>query len=133
MPIKLCSRLAELAWLAGFFDGEGWIDLALSRGNPTLHVAIKNTDLTALERCQAITGVGSIHSTKSKTKPTWTWRVCGSKAQAVLRWLRPLLTCKASQADVVVAYPIGHPGKKLPETVRSRRMALREELNHARA
>jgi len=54
----------ELAWAAGFFDGEGCVGIV--RGSPTrppksIRVGISQLDSRVLERFKAAVGVGYIH------------------------------------------------------------------------
>jgi hypothetical protein len=66
----------ELAWAAGWFDGEGFIGL---RGR-ALSMAIPQTDPRPLRRFQsAVLGLGIIDGPwqprTAHWKPKWTWRV----------------------------------------------------------
>src|SRR6266496_2518691 len=77
---------AEIAWAAGFFEGEGYFsgiihNLARGRRRRYAYVGINNTDLKTLVRFQTIVGVGEIRSRKAdtvrfKAKPQWRWLVC---------------------------------------------------------
>jgi hypothetical protein len=86
---------SEIAWAAGFFEGEGYfsgITRSLKDG-PRLYptVGINNCDLDMLLRFQAIVGVGTTKPrTKSKTgvKPQFRWIVT---ARADVEHVRDLL------------------------------------------
>ena len=84
----------ELAWAAGFFDGEGstYVD-------PALRVSVVQNDPYVLERFQrAVGGLGRVGGGKviygRAKKPMFTWRTSGwREAQAVIallwQWLSP--------------------------------------------
>lgn len=68
--------LVELAWCAGFFEGEGNFD----HGSDGRRVCLTNCDLETLKRFHACMGVGKINGPYVYPKhPTWTpryqWRV----------------------------------------------------------
>lgn len=61
----------ELAWAAGFFDGEGCIRLA--RGYPNLHLG--QTDRRPLDRFRAAVGGGNVTGPydKRNSRPMFQW------------------------------------------------------------
>lgn len=68
----------ELAWAAGFFDGEGSVGLyASGRGfygeNPPRYpkVTIANTEVILLERFRLAVGVGKVYGPKVCKNPKW--------------------------------------------------------------
>jgi len=76
--------LTELAWAAGFFDGEGSIGLRQQTGRPCPYptISIGQVDPRPLERFQrAIGGHGKIYGPRQRTapsgrpsKPFWEWQ-----------------------------------------------------------
>lgn len=78
----MTSRTREnLAWAAGFFDGEGHVQ-SRSGSKVSLGLQIGNTDLPLLERFRDIVGLGKIYGPFQKKapegsihKPYWTWNV----------------------------------------------------------
>jgi hypothetical protein len=101
---------AEVAWLAGIFDGEGSIILSQRKRSGTGYVraTITNTVLPLLERVIEVTGVGSItHVEKSKNNPrhqdSYTWHAGGAYSLELIRQMRPWLIAKAERADAVLA------------------------------
>jgi hypothetical protein len=84
----------ELAWAAGFFDGEG-----STYTDPNLRVSVVQNDPYVLERFMRATGnLGRIGGGKRvygrAKKPLWTWRSSDwREAQAVIalmwKWLSP--------------------------------------------
>ena len=86
----------ELAWTAGFMDGEGCIVVG---ANGSLQVRIINTSLRSLERVKAAVGCGVIKPRKQiVNKPQYYWSCYGEDAQRVLGELAPYLTAKLEQA-----------------------------------
>lgn len=75
------STPEQLAWAAGFFEGEGVI--SKSRNSP--FIAINNTDYEHLEEFYRIIGVGTLcgpygpNNNGISKKEFWTWRVCNRK------------------------------------------------------
>lgn len=108
---------AEVAWLAGLFDGEGSI-VEAQRTRPhggSLRITITNTVHPMLEKVCEITGVGSLWLKKSKNprhQDAWIWSVSGSVALELLRRMRPWLFARADRADAALA------GKKFPRQAR---------------
>ena len=89
----------EAAWLAGFYDGEGFLVTYPNRhGNITnVKLGINNTTLVALEQCQRFTGVGSIRPKKveANRKSQWCWEVNGKRnVKALCEQLLPFLVVK---------------------------------------
>lgn len=97
----------EIAWAAGFFDGEG--STYANRNTP--RVAIGHVDRRPLDRFLAAVGVGSVtgpydHNTKKnpKWRPHYTYQAYGDKAIKVLDALWPYLSApKREQAERVLA------------------------------
>jgi hypothetical protein len=90
----------ELAWAAGFFDGEGSTFIAMTSGDLYLRCAVGQKDPRALERFrQAVLGIGNIN--QSDPRGLYRWNTSGPLAQAVVAllwtWLGPV---KRDQARV---------------------------------
>ena len=91
----------DLAWAAGFFDGEG-----CTTGTECQQMSVTQSDLEPLERLQRIFhGWGSIrlkndHHNPMTTKPCWAWHVSAfEQFQQVLALMWPYLgTAKREQA-----------------------------------
>jgi hypothetical protein len=98
--------VADAAWLAGFFDGEGSICSSMAgrnRKHPTWILAIPNTHLASLDHCVAITGAGKIYKKYAATpkwSAQWTWQVQRQRNIAsILEQIRPYLVTKRGKAD----------------------------------
>lgn len=103
------ARQLELAWAAGFFDGEGCTTLDVQHsGFSYVRLSIKQVVLENLERFKAaVGGAGTISPAKVEVegcKPVQKWRVGGTGAREVLQLLWPYLgSAKREQATRVLA------------------------------
>lgn len=75
----MCEREIELAWAAGFLDGEGsflFIIRSDDRGRGRLTVQASQSDIRPLEKLISILG-GRIYGPYSHAigKPYWEWRI----------------------------------------------------------
>jgi len=98
----------ELAWAAGFFDGEGSVSLVhsktrISRG---IVLSIGQTNPGVLTRFKDSVGVGRVHGpyppTTSNRKPTWRFLASSYKdVQAIVAmmwpWLDPIKRNQATR------------------------------------
>ena len=108
---------AELAWAAGFFDGEGstFLNNRGARGRrwrPTVRLGIGQTDVRPLERFKAaVGGLGTVRgpygpyqtSSYVMRTPRWQWDVQGIElTQAIIamlwKWLSPPKREQAARA-----------------------------------
>jgi hypothetical protein len=82
---------AELAWAAGFFEGEGTI--AMSGDRFTLQ--LKGTDLQPVDRFAKAVGCGDLYGPyryDQIRKPFWVWSARGETALFALELLAPWLS-----------------------------------------
>lgn len=106
----------DLAWAAGFFDGEGCISIptrvrSRNRHGYTLSLYVGQVDPSPLRRFQSLFG-GTVVTKKSgpfARRTMFMWRITGSTAFAALRQLHPYLTVKRSQADLALEFKDGMP------------------------
>lgn len=76
-----------LAWAAGFFEGEGWINIQRKeikgRVRHVLNSGITNTEIILLERFRIMFGgrVRPRPGTAISRKPLWEWRAEGLTAE----------------------------------------------------
>lgn len=110
----------ELAWAAGFFDGEGNCRMRIDKKTDerrtriygTLVVQIGQTDREVLDRFLNAVGVGTVNGpyTKIHTKgrpPTtyYTFHTAGRKAVSAFNLMRPYLSrIKRNQGDAALAH-----------------------------
>ena len=107
-------------WLAGFFDGEGCINITVRGKNRqvVLRIMLANTDYALLQKIQKHFG-GSLTRRPHKKHPEWkpfcclTWT--HSAAFALLHTLRPLLQLKNAQAQLALEF---YEFQSLPKTER---------------
>lgn len=97
----------ELAYLAGFFDGEGCVSIVRNSktNNLTLTVSISQLNPLPLFLCQRRFG-GSIHRERGTRgfRNRVSWQTASRLAVAALKAMRPYLMVKADEADVAIAY-----------------------------
>ena len=105
----------EIAWAAGFFDGEGCTTLARKGGNAHVRIVVMQKDPEVLHRFHAAVGVGAIyyHDRKSAC-PMWAWQTTNeADSRAVIELLRPYLgTVKREQADRCIEASTWHDGAR---------------------
>lgn len=130
-PIERPADL-ELAWAAGFIDGEGCFtlikqkDMADEYRRP--HVTAVQVRREPIDKLAEMFG-GSV---------TWTgaaWQWCPStKAMVVfIPWLLPYFMVKRGEAEIVLAYALTvRPGGRLSSSIRSERLRLVESMREIR-
>jgi hypothetical protein len=107
----------DLAYFAGFFDGEGSIGIYPKK----YVVSMTNTDIRPLRLAQERWG-GAINSqggTLWEQRPQiFRWQIYGHNAADFLRAIRPLVVTKADQIDVYLDalqyVPVGRGTKREP-------------------
>jgi hypothetical protein len=99
----------ELAWAAGFYDGEGCLGIFKNKRGLMLHMDIGQVDRAVLDRFQAAVELGNVAGPYLKKNPnhapSYSWDACGfEKCQAVVaklwHWLSPV---KRAQAKVALS------------------------------
>lgn len=108
---------AELAWVAGIFEGEGSIINTSAGGRMQRRLVIQMTDKDVLDRVADIVG-GSVFgpTLREGYKPIWVWRVSRwCDIERVLLAMLPWL-CERRRAAAVAllanpAGPVGSPPK----------------------
>lgn len=110
----------DLAWLAGFFDGEGTISLGASRGRISPIVSVVNTNLPNLGRVRAVTATllghdVRIHERKGKdaqaARPAFVASFSSHiDADVLLNAMYGYLVGKRRQASLVLQFLSIAPG-----------------------
>lgn len=116
-------RDTELAWAAGFFDGEGscLVRKCGQGGNsrpgyfmPYVVFSLPQTDLRPLQRFQAAVGCGTIADANSRSrvakgwKPCWRWQAAAARDVAhVIEALWPYLS-EPKREQIVAARERAH-------------------------
>jgi len=105
------GKSVRLAYLAGFFDGEGCITIIKGKnhmGNVqySLRAIVSNTNDYVLQMYEFSFG-GRIQKRKYK-KPGWrdcyAWELSSTRAYEFLKCVYPYLTIKKAQADLAFAF-----------------------------
>lgn len=127
-------RLTEKYYIAGLFDGEGWV----SASRRTRHhrrvgisyvmtVGIVNTHEATIRYLHSHLGGTILRTHKERNKPLWRWQLQQGKARDFLKWIAPCLVIKQAQArlgiqlwGIVDSYKvqikrISNTGRVLPE------------------
>lgn len=123
----------ELAWAAGFFDGEGTVGLykvtQYHSGKPyfgwRLSARLSGCHRASVEKFAAIIGFGTIKMQRRTTrtgKSIWNWQAFNSHVLKSLVPLLPYLVIKADQVRLAVSYrdSVGNfgSGGKPPDLVK---------------
>lgn len=91
----------DIAYAAGFFDGEGCISIA---NNGSVDVRITNTSKEVLLKLESIFG-GSITNRAQKVNKTqYAYSFYGENAINFLKILKPYLIEKSPQVDTILEY-----------------------------
>jgi DNA modification methylase len=128
---RITSEL-DRVWLAAIVDGEGCIHIHKRPAGQSAYskhtrkdgtqaeyvrtqdsygvmVAVSNTDKSIIDRCQAITGWGSVienaSGTHGRKQRQWKWTLTGQQSRDVLRELYPHLMGKQRQARIAIGCP----------------------------
>ena len=118
MPKGKLLLPTELAWLAGFIDGEGYIGVRKSQGWYSLCITIGNTHLKSVENCKFLAPYFRgpyADKRRPPRRPAWRVTVQGKKAQEVLREIYPYLITKKRQAAIALSFPVGNGGRNKPK------------------
>jgi hypothetical protein len=100
----------DLAWAAGFFDGEGYIVSPKRNHNGYssnyIRIGINHVDPRPLQKFQQLLG-GSLREDKTvygNRKVRWVWSISCNGAKEVLVKLRPYLINKDIVADIALQF-----------------------------
>jgi len=132
--------LTDIAYAAGLFDGEGHVQVKLTRGRPSLVATIVGANREMHDwLVRTFGGKSYVHGKPGKhraTKTSWAWVLHGAKAAEFLLLIQPYLIEKRRRVDAALVpgtnwgAPYGN-GRPVPEGVLMARMAAREAV-HAR-
>src|SRR5262245_42979427 len=102
-------------YMAGFFDGEGCVNIGRTRKNYFVRVLLVNTNLDILLVFQARYGGDTKELSGPKTRPkwkqSWCWRLNHIRAVRFLEDILPWLIVKEQQALTAIAWAEASPGK----------------------
>lgn len=103
------DRQIEIAWAAGFLDGEGYVGLSRCRhkGNTYDHfqvlVDVAQKRPAPLHKLVSLFG-GRVVQRKNWYGTIFTWRLYGARAGVCLGQVLPYLVSKRQQAELVLEY-----------------------------
>jgi DNA modification methylase len=128
------ANASDRVWLAAMIDGEGCMFIhkrkagsdsgatftkadgtenRYARKNDTYSPAIEvaNTHLGIVERCQQITGLGSVtRQDKDRRLPLYRWHLRADDARKIVREIYPFLVSKKQQARILCGCPTNGEG-----------------------
>jgi hypothetical protein len=127
----------DLNWMAGFFDGEGHIEIAKYEHSPygRLVASVTNMKRDGVTTFQIFGGRIFIAVKKSNA---WRWQAYGGEAKTLLERLLPYLKLKKDVAEVAITFQntVGQYGKRrlTPALLRKRDALIKHfgELQPAR-
>lgn len=130
----------DLAYAAGFIDGEGCFYVGFRRGVRGRRcfpctVTVAQTERDSLQRLQGLFG-GKVYEAKTtgfSKRPVWTWSIYGTDADTMVRLIMPYLRGKRAQAIVYMqmrqlinANPMG---KRITDTDLEVRLGLVKQIS----
>lgn len=131
----------ELAWMAGFIDGEGCLTVQRTKHaydqfayfQPVVTVA--QIHRHPLEDFARVFGRAVHSQTKGNGRAYYYWTVYGTRAKEVLTALRPYLRVKQRQADLLLELMsiMGTQGRWMDPAVYARRQAIWVEVRQLNA
>lgn len=108
------DRQTDLAWAAGFFDGEGYIGINAARRTRhltrsfTLTTTLGQVDPMVVREFAKIVGEGKVYGPydhrQKGHRPHMLWSTSGPASARVLMLLSPYLKHKRSQADIALRF-----------------------------
>lgn len=100
---------ASLEYLAGFFDGEGYIGVVHESTNKRYGLracVYNNVPLGPTMFAERFGGKIQQRKQRGRLIESWYWLVQGRNAKKFLREIRPYLNLKAQEADLALQFPI---------------------------
>lgn len=100
----------QLAWLAGFIDGEGCLGIYERNGRADVLLRVTSTCLTVIDFIHTLTGVGSVFTATPGAKslgslPQKGWAITGwCQMRELMIELLPYLLVKAPQARMMLEF-----------------------------
>jgi hypothetical protein len=98
----------DIAWAAGFLDGEGHFGARFRSGGRTslgVELTASQTHKAPIDKLVEIFG-GAVHEVSKKTttgRTTWQWTIAsGKRLREVLPLLIPYLTTKKQEAEILL-------------------------------
>jgi hypothetical protein len=125
----------EIAWAAGFFDGEGSVRTTANAGTarqPVARCTITNTDPRPVTKFHDMFG-GCVYVRENKLRPRWRrsfeWTVQGAELDAFVRQILPYSVTKREQLELLVEFRKLMPGRGYRKITSSERWSERKRLS----
>ena len=132
-------RKTDLAYLAGFYDGEGSIQIVhqktkRNKNNFSLQIRLFNTNLKVLYYYWNIFKLGHIYQRKGTNKLIYTWVIYSNEAKTLLSHLLPYLIIKKKQVKIGIHFQnriikLNSRGKLLTNTEQKIREKMRLQIS----
>ena len=108
----------ELAWAAGFFDGEGCVMIVKKRSAHAIRLAVCQVNPTPINLFKKFFGGHTLYSTpKNKNwHPQWKWEQDSKSAYETLTKLLPYLIVKKDAVELALEFQkLKKKGRKITE------------------
>jgi hypothetical protein len=126
-------KKTDIAWAAGFFDGEGCITVFRANGgrNHALRVGFAQKNKIPVERFEDLFGGEAIYHMKKDGSGHWYWNLYGRNALRFLQTISPYLVMKADQASTAIAFQLRRQTSttKNPLTSEERALDLQDYID----
>ena len=138
--MAMMSKL-DAAYLAGLVDGEGYIGIMMNRRGekatfhsvkdylytPVLKICMTDRAIIEWLYC-SFGGTFEIRKARGNARESYGWMCRKAQVRKFLGYLYPYLRVKRKQAEVIFRYPVGEPGKPLPDEIWRKRDELYGEI-----
>lgn len=128
--VEQSVSLIDLAWAAGFIDGEG----CFTSTNTGVFVRVAHSHKPSLEFLLELFG-GTLHEHNhgrpAHYKRIWRWVVCGEEAKSTCEKLLPYLKEKLPQANLILEILNTRTGRGIrpSQELKEYRVKLKQELS----
>jgi hypothetical protein len=128
---------ARIIWAAGFFDGEGCVQIKLRKTPTPCHFVRLSVNQVNPEPLlilkQLFGGTISFHSksgVNDRSRDIWSWQIGSQKAVDALKLMHPYLIVKAGESDIAIKFQstVCYRGKEIPEEIVERRLQLVKDI-----
>ena len=123
----------QVAWAAGFFDGEGYVSIASRMDHSQyIKVGINHVDPRPLQKFQQLFGGKLNYSSKVRgnRKPRWSWVLSCNQAKEFLLLIKPYLINKDIVTEIAIEFlsTISKTKLKLPQEITDIRLDCAKRL-----
>jgi hypothetical protein len=135
------------AYVAGLLEAEGYFSISKAGGKPAIAITVGMTDRNLIFWLESLFGgwAGELNGRTKAGKPIYLWRAYRHQAYFAAKVIRPYLTFKKEQADLLIRYQnnvnlwkrrLGAVNQfNLPDSVKKQREEIASRLKslHGRA